>query len=181
MFLLQEFGSQAPSGPGPALPTILEPLEPAGHHSTPQGLFVTSGCRGGGARLTGHRTNLALPAFPGEGRGQAVGREQCREQLLCLLGHSPKGPCSWPTLKPQGPLQEGISLALCFFTQLLNFCSVKHSLELGLSLIHPGFSASSQSPGYGRGARLCTTTQPGDSPSSIHSLTAPSHSFYNIY
>lgn len=73
LFSSQEFSSLAPSVLDVALPTILEPGEPAGLHSTPLGLFVTSGCRGGGDRLTGHHANIALPTSLRERRGWGSG------------------------------------------------------------------------------------------------------------
>lgn len=97
-------------------------MEPAGPHSTPQGLFVTSGCRGRGDRLTGHHANITLPTWGrGEGLGQPGHVRQPSEQLVYLLGHLPKDPRCWPSHKPQGPLWERILLAFCFFYTI---CSI---------------------------------------------------------
>lgn len=95
------------------------------------------------------------------------------------LGSPAKGLRCWPSHKPQGPLRERISLALCFSPNLLHFCLVMQSLGLKLSLTPPEFPVF-----YGRGASLCPATQSerGDSPSFLqsftHSLTL-SHSFNN--
>jgi hypothetical protein len=74
----------------------------AGPHSTPQGLFVTSRCRGGGDRLAGHHANITLPTSL---RGRGKGREQwdslqSREQLVS------------PSASVQGPLSAGPATSL---------------------------------------------------------------------
>lgn len=128
-------------------------MKPAGPHSTPQGLFVTSGCRGRGDRLTGHHANITLPTW-GEGRGwgsPATFGSLVSEWLVYLLGHLPKDPCCWPSHKLQGPLWERILLDFCFLHDLLHFCLVKQSLGLRLSLPYPECAACRQGPGCGRG------------------------------
>lgn len=157
-------------------------MKPAGPHSTPQGLFVTSGCRGRGDRLTGHHANITLPTW-GEGRGwgsPATFGSLVSEWLVYLLGHLPKDPCCWPSHKLQGPLWERILLDFCFFTQFAPFFA-RLSRAWGLGFLFPILSVQPADRVLAAEEESGPTPNPSGGqpliPARVHS---PSHRFNDI-
>lgn len=146
---------QAPQLLDGALPAVLEPAELAGPHSTPQGLFVTSACRGGGDRLTGHHANSTLPtSLRGRGETGAVGHS-----AVCRAGGSaPWVPCPTP---PGAGRSENLRVPGSLFCCAPSVCTIFPCLNTACDFQFfftlPEVSASRQVPGQERAARLCLT------------------------